>query len=423
MDAGEADAIAAYRDSVNPHHHDVFAAMGVLRTFVDAEGAYVTDADGRRYLDLSAEHGAATLGHRHPRLVEALTDTLRRGSPFIVPLGLSNRSGLLARRLCELADTALERVYFCTGGSEAMESAMKFAMAATGRSGFVGFSGDFHGLTLGPLPLAGHEFWRRPVPQWTPTGRHIVPFGDLDALAKVLAGGEIAAVIMEMVQGVGGAREWPVDDVRAVAALCAAHGTLLIADECLTGVGRTGRWFAFQHAGVAPDIAVVAKGLTGGMVPVAAVMMTRAVHEAVYSTPARAFIHSSTFQGHLLGMVAGLTVLEVMTEERIVARVDATGRLLRERLARLAAEDIGLRAVRGRGLLIGAQIEGITTPESPDGAAALVLALHRRGVLVESAAHDQSWLRLNPPLTLLAASVTEFVDALRDALAELAGTR
>lgn len=206
-------------------------------------------------------------------------------------------------------------------------------------------------------------------------------------------------------------------------AFCRASGTLLIADEILTGIGRTGSWFAFHHAGIEPDIVVVSKGLSGGMIPVAAVLMTRAVHESVYSTPARAFVHTSTFQGHLLGMVAGLTVLDVIADEDILGRTVRTGELLRSELEKLRAEGVGLRGVRGRGLLLAAAIDGISDPYSPDGAAACVQALHRRGVLVESAAHDQCWLRINPPLTLSAESVAWFTGALRDSLAELATAR
>lgn len=423
MAAQRVDPIEAYRFAVNPFQVDVLDQLGFLRTFVAADGAHVTDADGRRYLDMCAEHGAATLGHRHPRVVEALTEAVRRGSPFIIPLGLSNQAGPLAERLCALAGEWLRRVYFCTGGSEAIDNAMKFAMAATGREGFVGFSGAFHGLTCGPLPLIGHEFWRRPLPHWSPAGRFTVPFGDVEQLEKTLASESVAAVIVEAVQGAGGARTWTPADLQRVARACAAHGALLIADEVLTGVGRTGRWFAFQHAGVEPDIVVVSKGLSGGMIPVAAVLMTRTVHESVYSSPARAFVHSSTFQGHLLGMVAGQAVLDVVTEEGLVERAEATGQQLRSRFEQVRAEGIGLGRVRGEGLLLGVEIEGIAGVHAPDGAAACVKALHERGVLVEVAAHDQSWLRLNPPLNLTDEAVEEFVDALRASLNQIAAAR
>jgi ornithine--oxo-acid transaminase len=416
MDGCSADAIEAYRDAVNPYQVEVLDRLGLLRTFVDAAGEHITDSTGRRYLDLVAAHGAAILGHRHPKVVAALTETLHKGSPFVVPLGLPTRTGQLAQRLCDLAGGALRRVYFCTGGSEAIENAMKFAMAATGREAFVAFGNGFHGFTPGPLPLAGHDFWRLPLPHWAPAGRISVPFGDVEQLEKVLARGEVAAVLVEAVQGLGGARPWPADELRAVARICAEHGTLLVADEILTGIGRTGRWFAYQHAGVEPDVVVVSKGLTGAMVPVAAVLMTPAVHQGVYASPQRAFIHGSTFQGHLLGMVSGSAVLDVMTEENLVERAVTTGALLRGRLEQLQAEGVGLTGVRGRGMLLGAQVRGISEPGAPDGAIGAVMALHQRGVLVEAAAHDQSWLRLTPPLVMSEESVTYFVDALRDSL-------
>ena len=326
-------------------------------------------------------------------------------------------------RLCALAGGGLERAYFCTGGSEAVENAMKFAMAATGRQGFVAFGEGFHGFTPGPLPLAGHDYWRRPVPHWTPEGRHRVPFGDVAALEKVLAAEEVAAVLLEPVQGLGGARTWDPAALREVARVCRAHGTLLVCDEILTGIGRTGRWFGFQHSGVEPDLVTVSKGLSGGMVPVAAVLMTGDVHRAVYKSTASAYIHNSTFEGHLLGMTAGLAVLDVIERESLLDHVDEVGALLRSRVEELVAEDIGVRAVRGLGLLLAIRIEGLSAPDAPDGAAACVDLLIERGVLLESAAHAQDWLRLTPPLNLSRDAVEVFVAALRDSALALAARR
>ncbi|MDI5966987.1 aspartate aminotransferase family protein [Streptomyces sp. SL13] len=413
------DPVEAYRRAVNPFRHDVIKAKGWPELFTGADGAYVTGADGRRYLDMLAQNGGATLGHRHPRVVEALTGVIRSGSPFLVPIGVPAASGLLAARLCDLAGADLERVYFCTGGSEAVENAMKFAMAATGRQGFVAFGEGFHGFTPGPLPLAGHDYWRRPVPHWTPEGRHRVPFGDVAALEKALAADDVAAVFVEPVQGLGGARVWDPQALREVADRCRAHGTLLICDEILTGIGRTGRWFGFQHAGVEPDLVVVSKGLSGGIAPVAAVLMTAQVHRSVYKSIASAYIHNSTFEGHLLGMTAGLTVLDVIEQEGVLEQAERTGALLRSRIEALAAEGLGVREVRGLGLLLGIRIEGLSAPDAPDGAAAVVDLMIERGVLLESAAHAQNWLRLTPPLTLSEESVEVFVTALRDSLLAL----
>ncbi|QMU71460.1 aspartate aminotransferase family protein [Streptacidiphilus sp. P02-A3a] len=425
MDIQAIDPVAAYRQAVNPFRADVIEARNWPTLFADARGEFVTDAEGRRYLDMIAENGAATLGHRHPRVVQALCRTIESGSPFIVPLGLSSAAGPLAVRLCDLAGPGLERVYFCTAGSEAVENAMKFAVAATGRTGFAAFGQGFHGFTPGPLPLAGHDYWRLPLAGtgWDPQGYHRVPFQDLAALEAVLATGEIAALLVESVQGLGGARPWDPEALRAAAELCRAHGTLLIADEILTGIGRTGQWFAFQHAGIQPDLVTVSKGLSGGIVPVAAVLMSEAVHRSVYSSPGRAYIHNSTFEGHLLGMVAGLTVLDVIQDEDVLARVQRTGELLRGRIEELVDEGIGIRAVRGRGLLLAVDIEGLSEPQAADGANACVDLLQQQGVLLETAAHAQTWLRLSPPLTLSEESVGVFTKALRDSARKLTSQR
>lgn len=417
------DPVTSYRQAVNPFRHDVITSKQWPELFTGADGLHVTGPHGRRYLDLLAQNGGATLGHRHPRVVEALAAVLRSGSPFLVPIGVPAASGALAVRLCRLAGGALERAYFCTGGAEAVENAMKFAMAATGRQGFVAFGEGFHGFTPGALPLAGHDYWRRPVPHWTPEGRHRVPFGDVAALEKVLAADDVAAVFVEPVQGLGGARPWHPAALREVADRCRAHGTLLVCDEILTGIGRTGRWFGFQHSGIEPDLVTVSKGLSGGIVPVAAVLMTERVHRSVYKSVASAYIHNSTFEGHLLGMTAGLTVLDVIEEENLLERAERIGSLLRSRLEGLIAEGIGVREVRGLGLLIGIRIEGLTAPDAPDGAAACIDLLIERGVLLESAAHAQNWLRLTPPLTLDEESVAVFIAALRDSALALTARR
>jgi ornithine--oxo-acid transaminase len=413
------DTVGAYRTAVNPLRCDVIEELDWPSSYTGAEGAYVTADGDQRYLDMIAEFGAAVLGHRHPRVVRALSDALHGGSPFIVPIGVPALAGELAQRLCELAGGRIERAYFCTGGSEAVENAMKFAVAASGgRSEFVSFEGGYHGLTPGPLALAGHDYWRTPLPGWSPPGRHRVPFGDVAAVERVLAGREVAAVLVEPVQGIGGARPWPDDALRSLAERCAAHGTLLICDEVLTGLGRTGSWFAFQQAGIDPDIVVTSKALSGGVVPVAAVLMSRAVHESVYASPAAATVHSSTFEGHLLGMAAGLAVLEVLAEQDLLARAASLGERLRSGLEELK----GARAVtgvRGRGLLLAFQVAGIDAPDDPDGAGTCMDLLMSRGVLVYQAAHDPTWLKLTPPLTLTDAQADEFLGAVRDSLADL----
>jgi acetylornithine/succinyldiaminopimelate/putrescine aminotransferase len=425
MEIEASDPVQAYRQAVNPFRADVVAAKGWPALFADASGEYVTDTDGRRYLDLIAQNGGATTGHRHPRVVQALTAVIESGAPFITPLGLPAAAGPLAARLCDLAGAALERVYFCTGGSEAVENAMKFAMAATGRRGFAAFGEGFHGFTPGPLPLAGHDYWRLPLADsaWAPEGHQRVPFGDVEALERALAAEDVAAVFVEPVQGLGGARSWEPEALREVARVCAAHGTLLVADEILTGLGRTGNWFAFQEAGIEPDLVTVSKGLSGGMVPVAALLMTERVHRSVYASPNRAYIHNSTFEGHLLGMVAGLTVLDIIEEEGLLENVRRVGALLRSRIEDVIAEGIGVRAVRGRGLLLGVEIEGIAAPDRPDGAAACVDLLLAHGVILESAAHAQTWLRLTPPLTFTEESVDVFAQALRDSALKLTAQR
>ena len=400
-------AVETYRRSVHPARLELLEAAGGPRVFERAEGSWV-EAGGRRYLDLVCGYGTATLGHHPPRVMAALGDALASAEPFTHPAGVSPIAGRLAGKLCALAGAGLTKVYFGNSGAEGIEAALKLAMARTGRDAFVCFDEAFHGFTLGALSLCGAESWRSPFPAQGVTALR-TPFADVGAVESWLAARPVAAVVVEAVQGMAGARAWPAAGLRQVAEVCRRHGTLLVVDEVLTGAGRTGKWFAFQHAGIAPDVVVVSKGLTGGAVPVCAVLMSEEVYWSAFG--GRPGIHSSTFEANLLAMTAGLAVLEAIEEEDLMARVAALSRDFERRLGELGP-GAGITDVRASGLLIGVRVSDEVREGELWGAPALQKRLLDRGVLVKVAPQAPSWLQLTPPFTMQDSEVDCFFECL-----------
>ena len=417
-----AGPVEAYRRAVNPRKVEVLESLGWLNSFREARGSWLTDAQGRRYLDMVAGFGAIGLGHRHPRLMRALSETLAEGGPFTVPVGVPAGQGELATRLCELAGGGLRKVFFGNSGAEGIELALKLAMAATGRSHFITTERGYHGLTLGAMSVMGHDTWLEQLPARAfPAQR--VPVGDVDAVASAMQRAAIAAVVIEVVQGLGGGHAWEPSELRMLAALCRKRGALLIVDEVLTGVGRTGSWFAFQEAGIEPSVVVTSKGLTGGAVPLCAVMMSDEAYEGLFSGPARAMIHSSTFEGNLLAMTSGLTCLRVIEEEDVIGNVGAAGQRLRGGLEALLREPLGVRSVRGRGLLLAVEVEGLDDPDDAYGGVVCCQELYKRGVIAYTAGHAPSCVKLTPPLTISGTEIGTFLDRLHSALTEVQAMR
>jgi ornithine--oxo-acid transaminase len=352
--------------------------------------------------------------------MSALHDALSSSLPFTYPSSISTKAGELAAQLCARAGRGLAKVYFGNSGSEGIEAALKFAMARTGRSKFLSFSEAFHGVTLGALSLAGAEQFRAPFPGMGVSTQQVA-FEDLDYLEDCLRDRLIAGVVIEVVQGMGGARTWRIDKLEELSALCRRYGTMLILDEVLTGIGRTGKWFAFQHAGdrFKPDIVVVAKGLSGGAIPVCAVLMTDEVFDSVYSGIGRSEIHSSTFEGNLLAMVAGLTVIRIIEDHALLDRVSRLGDAFRFRLTEMQRPKTGITDVRVSGLMIGFQVaDDLYRGESLWGAAGCRLHLLNRGVFTNLAVLAPSYINLTPPFTLSDSEFEWFFEQLGEVLLE-----
>ena len=314
---------------------------------VSGKGSYVFTADGTRYLDLYGGHAVISIGHAHPRYVEAVAGQVGRLG-FYSNSVKNSLQQQLADRLGRLSGYDSYQLFLCNSGAEANENAMKLASFATGRSKILAFDRAFHGRTSGAV--ADTDNPKIQAPFNATQNVEFAPLGDIDAVRAKLSTGEFAAVIVEGIQGVAGIRMVDDDFLRKLRTVCDNTGTLLILDEIQSGYGRTGQFFAHQHAGVRPDIITCAKGIANGF-PMGAVLISPDI-EAVKG------MLGTTFGGNHLACAAAIAVLDVMAEEHLVENAAETGHYLLERLAEMAKDSDEITDVRGRGLMIGIEIKG-----------------------------------------------------------------
>jgi len=346
----EAERYALHTRHLNGQMVRVLKTIGFDVRFRAGRGQYLFDQDGKRYLDLLSGWGVFAIGRNHPSLRETLKGVLDSDLPNLVQMEVSTLAGVLAERLLRYAPY-LQKVFFANSGTESVEAALKFARTATGRPGLVYCSHAFHGLTYGALSINGDAMFRQGFEPLLP-GCIEIPFNDLAALERVLAARDVAAFVVEPIQGKG--VNLPEDGyLQGAAELCRKHGTLLIADEVQTGIGRTGRFLAVEHWGVEPDMVVLAKSLSGGHVPVGAVLTRKWIFDKVFDRMDRAVVHGSTFAKNDLAMAAGLATLEVMEQERLTEHAARLGERLLAAFSRMARQHELIKAVRGKGLLIG----------------------------------------------------------------------
>ncbi|MBF2079339.1 MAG: aspartate aminotransferase family protein [Synechococcales cyanobacterium T60_A2020_003] len=344
------DNFALHEQYLNPQMVNVLKTIGFDRHYVKAEGSYLFDDQGDRYLDLLSGFGVFVLGRNHPTIVQALQDVLSADLPNLVQIDVSVLSGLLAERLQQLTPPGLDRIFFANSGTESVEAAIKFSRYATGRSKIVYCQGGYHGLTMGSLSATGDPHFRHGFGPFLPDFIE-VPFGDLAALEQALSRKDVAAFITEPIQGHG---VWipEADYLPGAAALCRKHGSLLIADEVQTGLGRTGKWWAVEHFCVEPDLICMAKALSGGFVPVGAVACRSWIFDKVFNRMDRAVVHGSTFGKNNLAMAAGLATLEVLEKEGWIDHAAQMGRQIVEDLQPLVDQYECLKEVRGLGMMM-----------------------------------------------------------------------
>ncbi|NQV21496.1 MAG: aspartate aminotransferase family protein [Rhodospirillales bacterium] len=346
----QAEKYALHEQFLNPQMVRVLKTIGYDVNFSRGEGPYLYDAAGRRYLDLLSGFGVFAVGRNHPAVISSLKQVLEASLPGLVQMDVALLAGVLAERLLSYMP-GMERVYFCNSGAEAVESAIKFARMATRRGKIVFCKNAFHGLTTGALALNGSEQFRTGFGPLLPDCLQ-VPFNDLPALEAALKGGDVAAFIVEPIQGKG--VYMPDDDYFAeVAKLCRRHDTLFVVDEIQTGMGRTGRFLAIEHWPAEPDMVLLSKALSGGFVPVGAVAMKHWIYSKVFDRMDRAMVHGSTFGKNDLAMAAGLATLDVLEQENLIEHSATLGAALLADLQALVGPHDLLKDVRGKGLMIG----------------------------------------------------------------------
>jgi ornithine--oxo-acid transaminase len=351
--AREADRFELHSRHLNDMMVRVLKTIGFDVRFVSGKGAYLIDASGARYLDLLSGFGVFAIGRNHPRLAEALKSVLDSDLPNLVQMDVSVLAGVLAQRLLAYAPW-LQKVFFANSGAEAFEAAVKFARAATGRAGIVHCQHSFHGLTYGALSAVGDDVFRSGFGPLLP-GFVEIPFDDLAALERALSKRDAAAFCVEPIQGKGVNVPSP-GYLRSARDLCKKYGTLFVADEIQTGLGRTGRFFAVEHGDVEPDMILIAKGLSGGHVPVGAVLLQKQVFARVFDRMDKAVVHGSTFAKNDLAMAGGIATLEVIENEKLVENAAVQGRRLLSSLGAMQQRYELVKDVRGKGLMIGLEL-------------------------------------------------------------------
>ncbi len=431
LDAHMPEAPALYGKHVNPRFARAMGLIGFDRPFVRGRGPWLWDAAGNKYLDMLSGYGVFNIGRNHPALREALKQFMDLEVSSLVQMDTPLLVALAARELKKRVGLGLEHVYFGSTGAEANETAIKFARKTTGKPRVLHASAAFHGLTTGALALNGSRVFREGFGPLPPSGE--VPFGDLEALENELVKGDVAAFFIEPVQGKG-VRVPPGGYLSAAARLCHEHGALMVVDEVQTGVGRCGRFLAIHHEedDIRPDMVLMSKALSGGYVPVSAVLMSRRVYDAVFSSLERSVVHSSTFGKSNFAATALLATLEVVDEEKLAENAERTGALLMERLAALVDRYEFLHAVRGRGLMIAIDFgppkslklktawKMVNSMNAELFCQAITMPLlERHRVLTQVAGYNMHTIKLIPPLVIGEEEVEWFVKAFEDVMEAL----
>jgi len=345
-----ADKFELHEKYLNNQMVRALKTIGYDRHYKKAVGQYLYDQNGTEYLDLLSGFGVFAIGRNHPTVVNALVETLTLELPNLVQMDVSLLSGLLAKELLKTTPENLTRMFFCNSGTEAVEAAIKFARYTTKREKIVFCEHAYHGLTMGSLSLNGEEIFRSGFGPLLPACSS-VPFNNLEALEKALSSKDVAAFIVEPVQGKG--VNLPDDNyLPEVERLCHQYGTLFVADEVQTGLGRTGKFWAIEHWSVKPDMICMAKALSGGFVPVGGVAMTQKIMDSVYNRMDRAVVHGSTFSKNNMAMAAGLATLNVLHEEKLVENSLRVGTDIIESLNAMVGKYEFLKEARGKGMMI-----------------------------------------------------------------------
>ncbi len=416
-----------YEKNVNRQWVRLLNVLEMNVRYVHCEGAELITEDGRRILDFLSGYCVHNAGHNHPAIVAALKGELERRGPAMLQSHIPELAGELAQALCSRAGGRLTKAFFCSSGSEGIEAAIKFSRAFTGRKGLIYAHGAFHGLTCGALSLMGNPFWREGFGPLLPETSE-VDFGDLDGLEKLLVSRQAASFIVEPIQAEAGVRVPTAGYLKAAQELCRRYGTLFVVDEVQTGMFRTGWFLASQNYGVDPDMVVLAKALSGGLIPSGALLYSEAIYDSVYGSLQRAIVHTSTFSENGLAMRAGLATVQVIEEENLAERALVLGEYLRERLRDALCGYEMVHDIRGAGLLNGIEFkrprklalrlafEAFSKIHAGMFGQVLVMQLLRQGILTQICGNNFLVLKVAPPLVIGEAEADQFIRVITEVI-------
>ncbi|NLC77473.1 MAG: aspartate aminotransferase family protein [Clostridia bacterium] len=411
-----------YKTYINPGLVNMMGLLDFDKQFVKADGVVVWDREGNRYLDFLGAYGALNLGHNPPKVIEAVQKVMEW--PNLLQAALGTLVSALGHNLAQVLPGDLSRSFFCNSGAEAVEGALKLAKAASKKNKIVYCEGSFHGKSFGALSVTGREKYQRPF-QPLLSGCEAVPFGDSFALEEKIRQQDVAAFILEPIQGEGGVIVPPQGYLKAVRELCTRYGVLLIFDEIQTGFGRTGAMFACEHEDVVPDIICLAKSLGGGVMPVGAYCTKPEIWDQAYGGMDKALLHTSTFGGNTWAAAAALAAINQIVEERLWEQARDKGDYMLKRLRELQQKYSMVKEVRGQGLLIGIEFEkpaglidkltgGMINKLSEEYFGALVAGelQNKYRIITAYTLNNPNVIRLEPPLVVTKEQIDQVVDAL-----------
>jgi ornithine--oxo-acid transaminase len=413
-----------YEKYVNPQWVRLLDVLGMNVRYTSCLGSELFTEDGRSILDFNSGYCVHNVGHNHPGVVRAIKAELDRNGPAMLQGHVPELAGELAERLCTNAGGRLSKVFFCSSGSEGVEAVIKFARAHTRRAGILYAGGGFHGLTCGALSLMDNPFWTAEFGPLLPE-THAVPFGDLGQLEKHLSSKKFAAYVVEPIQAEAGVLIPPSGYLEEAQSLCRRYATLFVLDEVQTGMYRTGPFLAAHHFNVEPDMAILAKAMSGGLVPSGAVLMSDAVYDSVYSSFKRSIIHTSTYSENSLSMRAGLATLDVLADGNLGERGEQLGQYLRDKLtSRLLRYDM-IKQIRGLGMMSGIEFrppkkirlrilfEAFSRIHPAMFGQVLVMRLFRdKAIYSQICGNNFMVLKVAPALVINESQLDQFVDAM-----------
>ena len=432
LEMGSGECVSCHKENGNSGLAGLLCMLGLDKKFVRAEGSYIWDKEENRYLDFLSGYGSVSIGHNHPKVLEAMYKVEKL--PNILQVSLGPMAGALVNNLAAITPGNLQRTFFGNSGCEAVEGALKLSRAATGKPGIIYTENSFHGKSFGALSVTGREKYRKPFLPLLPETRQ-VPFGDAAALEDGLKSKDVAAFIVEPIQGEGGINLPPPGYLKQARELCTKYGALLIIDEIQTGFGRTGKMFACEHDDLTPDVMCLAKALGGGVMPISAFITTDKIWDKAFGGMQKCTLHTSTFGGNTRACAAGIATIQVLLEEKLPEAAMEKGEYLMEKLVALKEKHKMIREVRGKGLLIGVEFEeptsglmkklsmGVVNALSNEFLASLVSGelINKHGVITLYTLNNPNVIRLEPPLNVSREDIDYAMGSLDEVLGKFKG--